>query len=103
MKRFIMSKYLFFVILIAGVLGLTFAFGLYSGVRQTVVYEAVRTLKNSIEKMFDSEEDRIAVARKNSSGLLGQIRSFWGSSFHWPDGKIAAVSLIPLMMQNQVR
>ena len=52
MERFDISKFLFFVISIAGALGLSFAFGLYSGAKKTVAYRAVHTLKNSFEEVF---------------------------------------------------
>ena len=52
MNRFDTSKFLFYAVSIFVVLGLFFAFGLYSGSNQTVVYKAVRAVKNTIEEAF---------------------------------------------------
>ena len=50
MNRLDVSKILFYAILITGLLGLSFAFGLYSATKKTIVYEAVRDLKNAVEE-----------------------------------------------------
>lgn len=52
MQRFEVSKYFFFTISILTVLGLFFAFGLYSGYHQTIVFKKVQTLKNMVERSF---------------------------------------------------
>jgi hypothetical protein len=58
MKRLDVSKILFYAISITGLLSLTFAFGLYSAAKNTVVYETVKALKNSVEESLNlvSEE-----------------------------------------------
>lgn len=53
MKRFEVSKILFYAISITGLFGLAFAFGLYSAAKKTVVYEAVRALKNTVEESLN--------------------------------------------------
>lgn len=53
MDRLDVSKILFYAISITGILGLSFAFGLYSAAKKTVVYEAVRTVKNTVELVFE--------------------------------------------------
>ena len=50
MKSLEVSKILFYAISIASLFGLTFAFGLYSAARKTVVYEAVRALEHSVKE-----------------------------------------------------
>ena len=49
MNRLDVPKILFYVVSITGLLGLAFAFGIYSAAKKTAVYEAVRVLKNRIE------------------------------------------------------
>jgi len=58
LNRLDLSKILFYAVTISGLFGLSFAFGLYSAAKKTVVYEAVRALKNSVEESLNlvSEE-----------------------------------------------
>ena len=52
MNHFDVSKILFYVVSIAGILGLVFSFGLYSGTEKTVVYTVLRDIKNTIQQSF---------------------------------------------------
>ena len=58
MKRLDVSKILFYAVSISGLLGLSFAFGLYSAAKNTAVYEAIRAVKNKVEESLNlvSEE-----------------------------------------------
>jgi hypothetical protein len=64
MNRFDISKFLFYLIFIVGALGLSFAFGLYSGARKTVAYEAVRALKNSVEESLNLVKEEASTLTK---------------------------------------
>ena len=77
MKNLEISKIFFYASLIICLLGLSFAFGLYSGVKKTVVYRAALALHNSIELVLGemptlsktSPEHFLYTARYNGSGV----------------------------------
>jgi hypothetical protein len=50
MNRADVSKICFYTICIIGFFSLSFVFGLYSGVKKTVVYQTARSLKNTVEE-----------------------------------------------------
>lgn len=52
MNRLDIPRFLFYTLSVAGVLGISFAFGLYSGAKQNVVYVAISTFKEGIEESF---------------------------------------------------
>ena len=58
MQRIDVSKILFYAVITFGLLGLSFAFGLYSAAKKTVIYEVVLALKNTVEESLNlvSEE-----------------------------------------------
>jgi hypothetical protein len=64
MKRYDFSRILFYAVSSAALLGISFAFGLYSGAKQTVVYETVRALKTAVKQAFQTTSEEASTLTK---------------------------------------
>ncbi|MDH3444908.1 MAG: hypothetical protein OEN50_13345, partial [Deltaproteobacteria bacterium] len=64
MDRFDFSKILFYATCVTGVLGLTFAFGLYSGANQTAVYDVIAGLKAKVEDSLNITKEEATTLAK---------------------------------------
>ena len=64
MRRFDSSRILFYLVTGATLLGVPFAFGLYSGAKQNIAYQAVYFLKTAIEDAFRITSQEVATITK---------------------------------------
>ena len=75
MDRFDFSKIVFYATCVTGVLGLSFAFGLYSGANQTVVYDVLAGLKAKIEDSLNiTKEEAPTLAKIHPKNFLQPAR-----------------------------
>jgi hypothetical protein len=79
MNRLDVSKILFYAISFTGLLGLSFAFGLYSAAKKTAVYEAIRALKNSVEESLNLVSEEASTLTKTHPKHFLQPARYEGS------------------------
>jgi len=75
MKPFDFSRVLFYLVCGVSALGLTFAFGLYSGARQNVVYKTIYALKTVIEEaVWITSEEASTLTKIHPKHFLHPVR-----------------------------
>ena len=79
MSRFDVSKFTFYTISILAALGLSFAFGLYSGAHKTKLYKAVQGLKNTVAKSLRLVKEEASTLTKTHPSHFLQPEKYEGS------------------------
>ena len=79
MNQFDFSKFSFYTISTLAVLGLPFAFGLYSGYQKTIVFKTVMDLKNAVEKSLVLVKEESSTLTKTHPSHFLQPAKYKGS------------------------